>query len=117
MRGLWMIVSSLRRRAGPSICIRTVNETFREIKLDKHPDKTFTGKVKRGFDLLGYHFSPEGLTVEKKILLNFVERAIQLYEQERGSPKGDCKLRKYGHHRPRWALGGLGGLRGWLHLT
>ena len=32
--------------------------------LDKDPDKTFIGRIERGFDFLGYHVTPEGLRVE-----------------------------------------------------
>ncbi len=28
-------------------------------------DKTFIGRIERGFDLLGYHFDPDGLSVAK----------------------------------------------------
>jgi hypothetical protein len=31
--------------------------------LEKAPDKTFIGRIEKGFDVLGYHFSPEGTTV------------------------------------------------------
>ncbi len=34
-----------------------------ELKLEKHPDKTFIGRIEKGFDFLGYHFSPEGLSM------------------------------------------------------
>ena len=33
------------------------------LNLEKHPDKTFIGRIERGFDFLGYHFSRAGLTV------------------------------------------------------
>lgn len=34
--------------------VRIVNQTFAELKLDKYPDKTFIGKIEKGFDFLGY---------------------------------------------------------------
>jgi RNA-directed DNA polymerase len=52
--------------------------------LEKHPDKTFIGRIEKGFDFLGYHFSPEGLAVAKAAIEKFVERATRLYEQEPG---------------------------------
>ena len=36
-----------------------------------------------GFDFLGYHFNPAGLTVAAKTVANFIEKASRLYEQER----------------------------------
>jgi len=35
-------------------------------------------------DILGYYFGPDGLSVAKKTIENFVARAIRLYEQEPG---------------------------------
>ena len=32
----------------------------------KHPGKTFIGRIEIGFDFLGYHFGPDGLSVVKK---------------------------------------------------
>jgi hypothetical protein len=48
------------------------------------PDKTFIGWVERGFDFLGYHFGPEGLTMAARTIERFVVRAIRLWEQEPG---------------------------------
>ena len=42
--------------------------------LEKHPDKTFIGRIERGFDFLGYHFSPANLAVAKKANANFIEK-------------------------------------------
>ncbi len=56
--------------------------------LDKHPGKTFIGRIERGFDFLGYHFSREGLTVATKTVEQFVARATQRYAQEPGTPEG-----------------------------
>ena len=41
-------------------------------------------RIERGFDSLGYHFSPKGLTAARKTLRRFVSRATRLYEQEPG---------------------------------
>ena len=48
----------------------------------KHPDKTFIGRIERGFDFLSYHFSPAGLTVAAKTVTNFIEKASRLREQK-----------------------------------
>ncbi len=40
-----------------------VNEVLGSLYLLKHPDKTFIGRIEKGFDFLGYHFGPEGLSV------------------------------------------------------
>jgi hypothetical protein len=36
--------------------VRTLNQTFAELKVSPHPDKTFIGRIERGFDFLGYYF-------------------------------------------------------------
>ena len=64
-----------------------LNETFNELKLQKHPDKTAMGRIEKGFDFLGYHFSPQGLTLAQKTISNFVEKALRLYEQEPPHPR------------------------------
>jgi hypothetical protein len=38
------------------------DQTFVEARLEKHPEKAFIGRTERGFDFLGYHFSPKGLS-------------------------------------------------------
>jgi hypothetical protein len=58
-----------------------------DLRLEKHPEKTFIGRIERGFDFLGYHFSPKGLTAARKTLKRFVSRATRLYEQKPWSCK------------------------------
>ena len=48
------------------------------LKLEKHPDKTFIGRIEKGFDFLGYHFRREGLTVARDTVERFIERAARL---------------------------------------
>lgn len=40
--------------------IRVLNETFSELKLKKHPDKTAVGHIEKGFDVLGHHLARNG---------------------------------------------------------
>lgn len=46
--------------------IRVLNQTFNELNLEKHPDKTLIGRTERGFDYLGYFLKPDELTVSDK---------------------------------------------------
>lgn len=46
-----------RHRWGLRRAIRRLNGILSELKLEKHPDKTFIGRIEKGFDFLGYHFS------------------------------------------------------------
>ncbi len=51
-----------------------LNRTFNELKLEKHPDKSVIGRTEKGFDFLGYHFHPDGFSVAKKTVENFLAR-------------------------------------------
>lgn len=87
--------------------IRVLNQTLNELKLEKHPEKTSIGRTERGFDFLGYHFSPKGLTVVKEALKRFVDRATRLYEQESGEPLSSTRLGFYVKRWLRWVRAGL----------
>ena len=67
-------------------------------------NKTFFGRIVKGFDFLGYHFCPGRLTVAAKTLANFVARVHQLYEREREKPFGSSTL---GAYVRRWVHAGL----------
>jgi hypothetical protein len=61
--------------------IRVLNQTFNELNLEKHPDKTLIGRTERGFDYLGYFLKPDELTVSDKTIKRFANRIVRLYEQ------------------------------------
>ncbi len=84
-----------------------LNQTFDELKLEKHPDKTVIGRVEKGFDFLGYHISPEGLSLAKKTIENFISRAARLYEQEPGVPNDSSRLGLYVKRWVWWAHAGV----------
>jgi len=86
---------------------RVVNQTLDGLQLEKHPGKTFIGKIERGFDFLGYHFRPGRLAVAQKTVEGFVSRAIQLYEQKPGETFDSSRLGTYVHRWFRWVRGGL----------
>ncbi len=88
--------------------VKVVNEVLGSLRMEKHPDKTFIGRIERGFDFLGYHFGPEGITVAKKTIENFVARGIRLYEQEPGEASASARLGSYVRRWVGWAGAGLG---------
>jgi len=55
------------------------------------------------FDLLGFRFSPEGLSVAEKTIEKFLARAVRLYEQEQGEPFGFPLLGLYVRRWVRFA--------------
>jgi len=73
----WVILAPSRWKLRAAI--RLVNETLAELKLQQHPDKTFIGRVSRGFDFLGYLFTPAGLEVAPRAVERCVERVSRLY--------------------------------------
>jgi len=102
----------LRRAVG------LVNRILGTLRLEKHPDKTFIGRIERGFDFLGYHFTADSLTLAGSTLANFADRAARLYEQERERPKrpsparGLCQaMVRLGERRARRGSASLHDLR------
>ncbi len=87
--------------------VKAVNQVLGSLNLEKHPDKTFIGRIERGFDFLGYHFRPGQLSVAEKSTENFVERAIRLYEQEPGEACASARLGLYVERWVRWVQVGL----------
>jgi hypothetical protein len=75
--------------------------------MEKHPDKTFIGRIERGFDFLGYHFSLAGLSMAKKTIENFIEKASRLYEQKRRAGSIVSPLEMYVRRWLGWAEGGM----------
>jgi hypothetical protein len=67
------------------------------------PTRPYIGRTERGFDFLGYHFGPEGLTLAAKTIEQFVERALRLYEQEPGELSGSSRLGMYVRRWVGWA--------------
>ena len=75
----WVILAPTRWKLRAAI--RLVNETLAELHVEQHHDKTFIGRISRGFDFLGYAFTPAGLEVAPQTIERCVQRVSQLYEQ------------------------------------
>jgi hypothetical protein len=100
----WVILAPTRWK--PRAAIRLVNETLAELKVQQHPDKTSIGRVSRGFDFLGYLFTPAGLEVAPRAVRRCAERVSRLYE--RGVDL--IHIGVYVRCWQRWARSGLGAL-------
>jgi RNA-directed DNA polymerase len=87
--------------------IRTVNQHFAKLTLHQHPDKTTIGRIKHGFDFLGYQFGKEKLTVSKRTLENHIRRLTQLYEQKKHQPNWQMLLDDYRQHWVTWVYSGI----------
>jgi hypothetical protein len=75
--------------------------------LEKQPEKTFIGRVDKGFDFLGYHLRPGRLQVSVSAVRRFAERALRLYEREPGRSHSQALLGEYVRRWQRWAAAGL----------
>jgi len=62
--------------------VKVLNRCFEELKVVQHPDKTFIGKIEKGFDFLGYYFSREPLTLARNTVKHHVQCIYRLYEQQ-----------------------------------
>ena len=96
----WVILAKTRwalRRV-----VQQVNAILDNLKLEKHPDKTFIGRIDRGFDFLGYRFVAEGLRLAAQTKQRFVERTTRLYEQGAAA----SRIREYVRHWLTWVRSG-----------
>ena len=92
--------------------MKALNETFTALKLAKHPDKTFIGRIDKGFDFLVYHFSRKALTLANHTIQHFRAHLRRLYEQQQTAPdRGAAVLGDYVTRWRRWAAAGLGELQ------
>ncbi len=91
--------------------VRQLNRMLNELKVEKHPDKTFIGKIAKGFDFLGYHFSSQALKIARITSQKHALHIIQLYEQLRKKKATSIEMAStlglYVTRWQRWAVAGL----------
>jgi hypothetical protein len=98
----WVILAPTRWKLREAI--RLVNQTKAELHVEQHPAKTFIGRISRGFDFLGYAFTPAGLDAAPQAVERCVERVSQLYEQGVDLIHIGTYVRRW----LRWARSGIG---------
>ncbi|SPE26736.1 conserved hypothetical protein [Candidatus Sulfopaludibacter sp. SbA3] len=105
----WVILAPTRwslRRA-----IVTVNQTLRELRVEQHPDKTFIGRIERGFTFPGYWITEKGVTgVAPSAWEAFRERVVRLYEQNAPREELPVRIERYVRRWKRWVLSGVRGV-------
>jgi hypothetical protein len=87
---------------------RVVNEILGALGLEKHPDKTFIGRIERGFDFLGYAFSRGPLRVAQRTLHNHMSRLIGFMSDGKARPLGPLVWMF------TWPAGCVGAAPGWM---
>jgi hypothetical protein len=89
--------------------IRVLNQTFAELGLEQHPNKTVIGRTARGFDFLGYHVAPERVTLAAHTIRRMNQKALRLYEQE--PQDAQARVQRLGVYLMRWRRWTRAGLR------
>ncbi|NEP79500.1 MAG: reverse transcriptase [Okeania sp. SIO3B3] len=105
----WLVLAPTRwalRRA-----IKATNQVMADLKVEKHPDKTFIRRVAKGFGFLGYLFSPRGLAVAVVTVERFFERVRRLYEQNATA----SRIEEYARRWLIWVRSGVERVE--LHLV
>jgi hypothetical protein len=74
-----MIIKVLPKPVCVYVYFKIENKTINELKVWKHLDKTFIGRIAKGFDFVGYRFEPKELSIASKTLSNFLKRIAQLF--------------------------------------
>ncbi|MEH1840423.1 MAG: reverse transcriptase/maturase family protein [Nostoc sp.] len=74
----WVILAPTRWKLRKAI--KAVNAVMADLRVEKHLDKTFIGRISRGFDFLGFWFSASGLGVAQKTVDRCLEKVSRLYE-------------------------------------
>lgn len=70
-----------KTRAKLKRVIRVTHQILKELKLKLHPDKTYIGRISKGFDYLGFHLKPPEARVSLPCLLRAAAKARLLFEQ------------------------------------
>lgn len=62
--------------------VKLAHRLMQQLKLSLHLDKTFIGKINKGFDFLGYRLSNESISINDTTLDHFRTQLQQRYAQE-----------------------------------
>ena len=89
----WVVLAPTRWKLRKAI--KAVNEVMAGLRVEKHPDKTFIGRLALGFDFLGYWFSPSGLGVAKKTVERMLVKVSRLYEQGADEVRIETYLKRW----------------------
>jgi len=95
----WVILTKTRNQLRRAV--KKMHRVMKRLKFKLALNKTFIGKISKGFDFLGYRFNHQGLIgLAKKTIQNFNERVAELYEQ---GADAIC-IRQYVHRWIGWCL-------------
>ncbi|WP_231571942.1 reverse transcriptase domain-containing protein [Vibrio jasicida] len=82
--------------------VATLNQFFNQFGFVQHPDKTFIGKIDKGFDWMGVWFNKQGaITIAPRALQNHLITLARLYEQTRNLPANE-QVGRVSQYIKRW---------------
>lgn len=82
--------------------IATLNRYFQHFGFTQHPDKTFIGRIAKGFDWMGFWFTDKGCTgVAPRAVQNHLTKLHRLYEQTRHLPAQE-QAKRVSSYVTRW---------------
>jgi len=84
--------------------VAVVNGELDKLKLEKHPDKTFIGRIDKGFDFLGYHINATTLHPATTTVQKYWANISRLYEQG----VSQKRIEQYRRRWMGWCTGKLG---------
>lgn len=98
------------------LSIRATNQWFSKAGLQQHPDKTFIGRIEKGFDWLGYRFNGRGLYAPAiSAITQHHHKIYQFYELTQRCKETETTLQQWiADYSQRWQRGlhsGLGTIR------
>lgn len=91
---IWMILTKTR-----GLCRRLVKAMHKVMHMLEYKlalDKTYIGKIAKGFDFLGYRLNQYGIIgLAQKTIGNFIEKTAKFYEQNAGDERISCYVRRW----------------------
>lgn len=102
----WVVLTKTRHQLRKMI--KVSHQVLTTLKMKMHPDKTFIGRISKGFDFLGYHFNGKTLQVAAQTIGRFTIKLAALYEQN--AKKTTKQVLEYMNRWLGWLKGGLNNL-------
>jgi RNA-directed DNA polymerase len=89
----WLVLAPTRWKLRKAI--KAVNQVMASLKVKRHPDKTFIGRIAWGFDFLGYWFSPAGLATATKTVARMLDKVFRLFQQGANEGRVAAYIRRW----------------------
>ena len=96
----WVILTKTRGKLRK--LVKLTHKIMDGLKLNLHPDKTFIGRIRKGFDFLGYRITKNGLRLAILTIQCFQAKLAQLYEQG----ADNVRIEQYSKNWGCWACSG-----------